>query len=104
MTILPLTTATRLLRLELPATAEDVSRVLSKDLRKVARAMGVSPTITVNGKRVYKNQAQLRSELVQFLQDSQPAIAEEPLATPEPQPEALIVPSPDPLTTEVITF
>ena len=57
-----------MLTLTLPSTPAQVADVPSKNLRKVARAMGVSPTITnAAGTRIYKPSAFLRMEMEQFL-------------------------------------
>lgn len=57
-----------MLTLTLPSIPAQVADIPSKNLRKVARAMGVSPTITnALGKRVYKPAATLRIEMEKFL-------------------------------------
>jgi len=76
-----------MLTLTLPSTPAQVADVPSKNLRKVARAMGVSPTITnALGKRVYKPAATLRIEMEQFLAP--------PVEVPQMDAEVIIEPPP----------
>ncbi|MFM7470043.1 MAG: hypothetical protein ACKO5P_00805 [Nodosilinea sp.] len=93
MTTIQIKTAYSSVPVTLPFLPQEVANVHSKYLRKVARAIGVSPTKTSDsGKRVYKSLNMLRLEMEEYLYKNVPQMDAEVVIEPTPVVEANMSP------------